>query len=269
MDGKRVLITGAAGTFGRAITAALQERGAVVVGLDLEASDDPLILACDVTSDESVKEACALAIERLGGLDLLINNAGIGGPAAAAAAPDEIVRQQMEVNLFGAWRVSAACADALSASRGRIVMVASRMVVIPLPLAAAYGVSKRALVAYADALRLELAPLVGVACVYPSMARSPIHDSTAQAGLSLEGVSRFEPLEGIVDVVLRAATGHHRDLPTSRRGRVEFFLGRHFPRLSDRMVTKTVNRQIAKGAFDRAPLASDMIKRSRSGHPTP
>ncbi len=246
---------------------ALQERGAVVVGLDLEASDDPLILACDVTNDESVKEACAHAIERLGGLDLLINNAGIGGPAAAAAPPDEIVRQQIEVNLFGAWRVSAACAQALSASRGQVVMIASRMVVVPLPLAAAYGVSKRALVAYADALRLELAPLVGVACVYPSMARSPIHDSTASAGLSLEGVSRFEPLEGIVEAVLRAASGRYRDVPTSRRGRVEFFLGRHLPRLSDRMVTKTVAKRIASGAFDRAPLARAMIERHRLDDP--
>jgi len=263
-----VIITGASGTFGRAITVALQERGAVVVGLDLVPTEDPLVLACDVTDDDSVAKACASAIERLGGLDLLINNAGIGGPAAATAPPGEVVRQQMEVNLFGPWRVSAACADALSTSRGRVVMVASRMVVIPLPLAAAYGVSKRALVAYADALRLELAPLVDVTCVYPSMVRSPIHDSTADAGLSLEGVSRFEALEGIVDTVLRAATGRHRDLPTSSRGRVEFFLGRHFPRLSDRMVNKTVAQQIANGAFDHAELARGMVERFGAEHPT-
>jgi len=269
VEGTRVVITGASGTFGRAITAALRERGAVVVGLDLVPSEEPLVLACDVTNDDSVAEACAHAIEHLGGLDLLINNAGIGGPAAATAPPDEIVRQQMEVNLFGPWRVSAACAEALSASRGHVVMVASRMVVVPLPLAAAYGVSKRALVAYADALRLELAPSVGVTCIYPSMVRSPIHDATADAGLSLEGVSRFEPLEGIVDTVLRAATGRHRDLPTSLRGRVEFFLGRHFPRLSDRMVTKTVTRQIAGGAFDHAELARGMVRRFRIDHPTP
>ncbi len=269
MEGTRVIITGASGTFGRAITAALEARGAIVIGLDLVASEEPLVLACDVTNNDSVAEACARAIERLGGLDLLINNAGIGGPAAAAAAPDEIVRQQVEVNLFGAWRVSAACADALSASRGQVVMLASRMVVVPLPLAAAYGVSKRALVAYADALRLELAPLVGVTCVYPSMVRSPIHDSTADAGLSLEGVSRFEPLEGIIDAVLRAATGRYRDVATSRRGRVEFFLGRHLPRLSDRIVSKTVAKRIASGAFDHAPLAKSMVERFRLGHPSP
>ena len=264
-----MIITGASGTFGRAITAALVARGARVVGLDLVASDDPLVLACDVTDDESVRTACAAAIERLGGVDLLINNAGVGGPAAAAAPPDEVVRRQMEVNLFGAWRVSAACANGLVSSHGHVVMVASRMVVMPLPLAAAYGVSKRSLVAYADALRLELAPLVSVTCVYPSMVRSPIHDSTADAGLSLEGVSQFESLEGIVSAVLRAATGRDRDLATTRRGRVEFFLGRHFPRLSDRVVSRTVARRIEIGAFERAPIARDMVERHRLGRPSP
>lgn len=264
----RAIVTGASGTFGRAITAALQARGATVVGLDLVPSDEPPVLACDVTDDASVVVACAAALERLGGLDLLVNNAGIGGPAPAAAPPGDVVREQLEINLLGTWRVSAACADALVASRGHVVMVASRMAVFPLPLAAAYGVSKRAVVAYADALRLELAPAVTVTCVYPSMVRSPIHDSTAAAGLSLDGVSRFEPLEGVVDTVLRAATGHHRDLPTSPRGRLDFFLGRHLPRLTDRLVSRTVAQRIASGAFDQAELARAMVTRFRASHPT-
>src|SRR5665647_3465103 len=134
VEGTRVIITGASGTFGRAITVALQERGAVVVGLDLVPADNPVVLSCDVTDDDSVTSACARAIERLGGLDLLINNAGIGGPASATAPPGEVVRQQLEVNLLGTWRVSAACAESLLVSRGQVVMVASRMVVIPLPV---------------------------------------------------------------------------------------------------------------------------------------
>src|SRR5512135_3392064 len=131
LAGARAIVTGASGTFGRAITAALQARGVTVVGLDLVPSEDPAVLACDVTDDESVVAACAAAIERLGGLDLLVNNAGVGGPAPAAAPPGEAVRQQLEVNLLGTWRVSAACADALVAGRGHVVMVASRMAVFP------------------------------------------------------------------------------------------------------------------------------------------
>lgn len=268
LRGTRAVVTGARGTFGAAITRALQDRGARVVGLDLQPSDDPTspVIACDVTDQVSVDRAVAAAIEQLGGMDLLINNAGIGGPAPAALPPDDVVQRQLEVNLLGTWWVSAAAVPALVASRGRIVMVASRMAVMPLPLAAAYGVSKRAMVAYADALRLELAPLVSVTTVYPSMVRSPIHDSTAAAGLSLEGVSRYEALEGVVATVVRACAADRprRDLPTSRRGRVEFFLGRHLPALTDRIVMRTVAGRVASGAFDHAPLAAGLVERLRT-----
>ncbi|KPC92389.1 hypothetical protein ADL27_25315, partial [Streptomyces sp. NRRL F-6602] len=58
----------------------------------------------------------------------------------------------------------------------------------------------------ADALRLEVGTHVGVTTVYPSMVASPIHDTTRAAGLSLDGVSRPEPVEGVVDAVVAAAT---------------------------------------------------------------
>ncbi|GIJ22853.1 SDR family NAD(P)-dependent oxidoreductase [Micromonospora lutea] len=143
--GLRVLVTGASGTFGRAICARLDELGAQVVGLDLAPrADDPVrLLACDITDDDAVPAVVREAIDQLGGLDLLINNAGIGGPAPAELAPGAEVRRQLDINLLGTWRVTAACVDALVASGGRIVMLSSRMAVMQLPLAAAYGASKR------------------------------------------------------------------------------------------------------------------------------
>ncbi|MDR3036368.1 MAG: SDR family NAD(P)-dependent oxidoreductase, partial [Kitasatospora sp.] len=225
-QGMRVIVTGASGTFGRALCAELTGLGARVVGLDLAPRpDDPVeVLACDITDDADVPTSVAAAIDKLGGLDLLVNNAGVGGPAPAELPPGAEVRRQLDINLLGTWRVTAACVDELVKSRGRVVMVSSRMAAMQLPLAAAYGASKRALVAYADALRMEIGTHVTVTCVYPSAVRSPIHDSTAAAGLSLEGMSSYEPLEGVVDTVLRAALGRRvrRDLPTTRRGAVEF-----------------------------------------------
>lgn len=263
--GLRVIVTGASGTFGRALCQRLDELGAEVIGLDLAPREgDPVpVLPCDVTDDESVRFSVSAAVARLGGLDLLVNNAGIGGPAPAELAPGAEVRRQLDINLLGTWRVTAAATEALVASRGRVVMVASRMAVMQLPLAAAYGASKRAMVAYADALRLELGGLVGVSCVYPSSVRSPIHDSTAAAGLSLEGMSSYEPLEGVVETVLTAALGRRqrRDLPTSRRGAVEFFLARHLPGLTDRIVARTFAQRLASGAFDDAELARGAVRR--------
>ncbi len=273
-SGQRVLVTGASGTFGRAIAAALTQRGSRVVGLDLSPRDDDVIevLACDITDDASTAEGVARAIHRLGGLDILVNNAGIGGPAPAELPPGAEVRRQLEINLLGTWRVTAAARDALVESRGRVVMVASRASVFQLPIAAAYGVSKRAVVAYADALRLELAPHVTVSTVYPSMVRSPIHDSTKQAGLSLEGVSHFEPLEGVVGAVVTAALARTapRDVATSRRGTVEFLLARHVPALVDVLVLRTVAARLDSGAFDAAPIAAGMVRRrGRSPIPAP
>lgn len=266
--GKRVLITGASGTIGRALGARLVTTGAQVVGLDLRPSGGDLfpIIECDVTDDASVTAAVADAVTRLGGgIDILVNNAGIGGPAPAELAPSEEVRRQLDINLLGTWRVTSACVEALVANHGRVVMVASRMAVLQLPLAAAYGASKRAMVAYADALRHELGTHVGVTCVYPSAVRSPIHDSTAAAGLSLEGMSTYEPLEGVVDAIVRAAlsTRPLRDVTTTRKGAIEFFIARHLPALSDRIVQRTMAARARAGAFDAADLAAGVVRRHR------
>lgn len=264
-SGRRVLVTGASGTFGTAISTELSRLGASVIGLDLvPRNDDALpVIACDLTDDQAVPVAVSDAIARLGGLDVLINNAGIGGPAPAELPPGEEVRRQLEINLLGTWRVSAACAPELVRTRGRVVMLASRMAVMQLPLAAAYGASKRAMVAYADALRLELGTHVGVTCVYPSAVRSPIHDSTADAGLSLEGMSSFEPLDGVVETVVRAATDARvrRDLATTRRGAAELFLARHLPRVTDAIIARTLAKRVESGAFEGAELAAGVVAR--------
>ncbi|WP_151770038.1 SDR family NAD(P)-dependent oxidoreductase [Streptomyces abyssomicinicus] len=267
--GRRFLITGASGTIGRALGERLARAGAHVVGLDLRPSgDEPFdVVRCDVTDDRSVRSAVADALSRLGGLDVLVNNAGIGGPAPAELPPGTEVLRQLEINLLGTWRVTAACVGALVAGRGRVVMVTSRMAAMQLPLAAAYGASKRAMVAYADALRLELGTHVSVSCVYPSAVRSPIHDSTKEAGLSLEGMSVYEPLEGVVDAIERAALARRprRDVTTTRKGAVEFFLARHLPAVTDRVVARTLTARARAGAFDGAPLAAGVVERHRSG----
>ncbi len=263
--GRRVLLTGASGTFGRAVATELTSRGSVVVGLDVAPRGDEgfPVLACDITDDDSVVAAVAEGIAMLGGLDVVINNAGIGGPAPAEEAPGTPVYRQLEINLLGTWRVTAAAKDALVASRGRVVNVASRASVFQLPIAAAYGVSKRAVVAYGDALRLELAPFVTVSNVYPSMVRSPIHDSTKASGLSLEGVSVFEPLEGVVDAIVSAslAAVAPRDVATSPRGMVEILLARHLPALVDELVKRKVEARLAAGEFAGAAPAAGMVAR--------
>ena len=256
---RRALITGASGAFGTALRAELRGRGWEVAGLDLRADEDAVI-ECDVTDDDAVPRALAAAVERLGGLDVLVNNAGIGGPASAGAPPDEHVRRMIDVNLLGAWRVTAAAIDHLVESRGRVVLLGSRMSFIGLPLGAAYGVSKRALTAYADALRAEYGTHVTVTCIHPAFVRTPIHDRTRAAGLQLEGFSTEEPLERVVAAIARACEDGRsgRDVAVTRGGALQMAVARHMPRVVDRIVARTLAKRIAAGDLDGADVAEGL-----------
>ena len=258
-----MLITGASGAFGRAAATALRERGARVAGLDLEADPDADVFGCDITDAGAAARGVREAVKLLGGLDVLVNNAGIGGPASAGAPPDERARAIVEVNLFGAWNVTAAAIGSVVDSRGRVVFLGSRMAFLGLPLGAAYAVSKRGLTAYADCLRAEYGTHVTVACIHPAMVRTPIHDSTAQAGLSLEGVSSEEPLEGVIERIVSAALDPRprRDASVTRTGRAQLLAARHLPGLVDRVVARQVRKQVNSGAFDEAPIAAGLRER--------
>ena len=261
---KRALVTGASGAFGTAVRAELRGRGWSVLGLDLEADGDEVI-ACDVTDDEAVPRAVATAAQRLGGLDAVVNNAGIGGPASAGDPPSAHVKQMIDVNLLGAWRVTAAAIDHLVESRGRVVLLGSRQSFIGLPFGAAYGMSKRALTAYADALRAEYGTHVSVTCIHPAFVRTPIHDSTRAAGLQLEGFSTEEPIEQVVARIVEACEGPKpgRDVAVTRAGALQMAVARHLPRVVDRVVARRLAKHIAAGGLDEADIATGLRTRHK------
>jgi NAD(P)-dependent dehydrogenase (short-subunit alcohol dehydrogenase family) len=237
----RVLITGAAGGIGSAAAAELRGRGAEVVGLDLEPGDG--ILACDVCDQASVDAAVAEAVRRLGGLDVLINNAGIGTPQSAGAAPDDGALAVIDVNLLGPWRVTAAALPALRAARGRVVNVASGLAHLALPFGTAYCMSKRGLTAYSDALRLEYGDEITVTTVYPGYIRTPIHAASQEAGVALEGHVPVERVQDAALTLARAALGSPaRDLATTRNGAVGYALMRLLPR---RLLDAVVRRRLS------------------------
>jgi NAD(P)-dependent dehydrogenase (short-subunit alcohol dehydrogenase family) len=261
----RVLITGAASGIGAAAAAELRSRGARVVGLDLNAAGDDVI-ACDVRDQAAVDSAVAEAIERLGGLDVLINNAGVGQPQSAGTPPDEAALAVIDVNLVGPWRVTAAALPALRASRGRVVNVASGLAHLAVPFATAYCMSKRGLVAYSDALRLEHGDAITVTTVYPGYIQTAIHDAAQEEGIGLEGVIPPEPIEDAARTLARAALGPPaRDLATTRRAGVQYALARRVPRrLMDRLIRSRVRRLVRDGHFDDSPLAGDLVTRLRA-----
>jgi NAD(P)-dependent dehydrogenase (short-subunit alcohol dehydrogenase family) len=255
---KRVVITGAASGIGAATAAELRSRGAQVIGLDLNASD-PDIVACDVRDQESVDRGVAEAIDRLGGLDVLINNAGIANPQSAGRAPDAAALAVIDVNLLGPWRFTAAALPALREARGRVVNVASGLAHVALPFGTAYCMSKRGLVAYSDALRLEHGDAITVTTVYPAYIRTPIHATSQAAGIDLDGTLPTERLEDAARTLARAALGRPaRDLAVTRRGAFQYALARRTPRrLLDRLTVLQLRRFARNGGLDGSELTRE------------
>jgi NAD(P)-dependent dehydrogenase (short-subunit alcohol dehydrogenase family) len=260
----RVIVTGAAGGIGAATVEKLRSRGARVAGLDLRGDDD--VIACDVRDQGSVDAAVAEATERLGGLDVLINNAGIGTPQSAGKAPDDDALAVLDVNLVGPWRVTAAALDALLESRGRVVNVASGLAHVAAPFGTAYCMSKRGLTAYSDALRLEHGDRLTVTTVYPGYIRTPIHAASEAVGVPLEGTVPVETVDDAACTLVRAALGKPaRDLATTRQGAVGYALIRAVPRkLVDRVTSQRMRRLARKGHFAADGLAGDYVARARS-----
>lgn len=154
-EGKRALVTGAAAGVGRATVELLAAEGASVVGLDLTPSDD--VLACDVSDTASVTEAVAAAAERLGGIDIVVNVAGIDQFRKFEDLDLATWQRHLGVNLTGPMLVSQAALPHLRASTGNIVTISSIAGLRSQPYQAAYCASKAGVIALMKSLALELA----------------------------------------------------------------------------------------------------------------
>jgi NAD(P)-dependent dehydrogenase (short-subunit alcohol dehydrogenase family) len=258
---KRVIITGAASGIGAATAEALRKRGAEVIGLDLQAQDG--VVACDVTDQASIDAAVSYAIDRLGGLDALVNCAGIGIPQSAAQRPDDAALRVIDVNLLGTWRVTAAALPALRSSRGRVVNISSGLAHLAVPFATAYGASKRGVVGYSDQLRAEVGDEVTVTTVYPGYIRTPIHDASREAGVGLDGMVPPEPISEAVGTIVRAIYGKPaRDLATTRRGRISYAVLGFLPKgIVERTMRRQMRAAARKGRFQSTPMTSDLLAR--------
>ena len=191
-DGKSVLITGAAKGIGKATAIRFAGAGARVALLDRDAEtlaetcrqigtrDRVLPVVADVACSDQVSRAVAAAIERFGGLDILVTNAGISFARAIDEYQDAEWDQILRVNLDGAFYAIRAGVAALRQSRGAIVIVSSMTALVGQDRGAAYAASKGALVSMTKALALELAgDGVRVNCVCPAGVDTPLMRSWA------------------------------------------------------------------------------------------
>ena len=226
LKGRKAIVTGAARGIGRAIAERLLRSGAAVAvwdvddgaarqtALDLSRHGETHALALDVTQDDAVRSAVAASEKRMGGIDILINNAGIAGSNATSWDYDPAEwRRVIEVDLIGVYLCARAVLPTMLArSYGRIVNVASIAGKEGNPNASAYSAAKAGVIALTKSLGKELAQRgVLVNCVTPAAVETDIFAQMSKEHigymLSKIPMGRFGTVEEVASLVAWLASG--------------------------------------------------------------
>ncbi len=177
--GWRAIVTGGSSGIGLASAEMLAARGASVVVLDRERPEGEVPgvnwLPVDVRDDDQVRGAVGAAVQGLGGLDVLVNNAGIGAQGTVEDNTDDEWRAVFDVNVFGMARVSRAAMPSLRASEhAAVVNTCSVVADVGLPRRALYSASKGAVLALTRAMAADgIADGTRVNCVSPGTVDTP------------------------------------------------------------------------------------------------
>lgn len=209
---RKVLITGATSGFGKLLAEAFLKNGDLVIAtgrnltgrkdvFNLERQAFPgklLEFSMDVTSVDEIHSVSSQLETQLGGIDILINNAGYGLFGALEDLKDQEIRYQMEVNFFGTVNVTKAFLPLLRKSRGKIFNFSSVFGFMGFPLTSLYCASKYAVEGLTESLRGELAPHgVQVCLIEPGGYRTNFGNNLAWSGASDAYRTQFENYQNL------------------------------------------------------------------------
>jgi len=207
-DGLVAVVTGGGSGIGAATAALLTERGARVAILDRDVPTGGGVVAmavtCDVTFTPGVERSIALVAEKLGGIDVVVNNAGIGATGDVAANPDDEWHRVLDVNVVGIARVSRAALPYLRrSSHAAIVNTCSVVASVGVPQRAVYAASKGAVAALTLAMAADhLKDGIRVNAVTPGTADTPwvgrLLDQAPDAAAAAAALRARQPMGRLV-----------------------------------------------------------------------
>jgi short-subunit dehydrogenase len=265
LAGSRVLITGASQGIGRALALGAARRGARV--LAVARSDDLLqelaaearsaggILEpvhADVTSPDDRQAMVEAALRHFGGIDVLVNNAGIGATGHFAECGPERLRAIMEVNFFALTETTRVFIPLLrQGERPAIVNISSIAGKRAIPARSEYSASKFAVQGFSEALRAEMVRFgIDVLVVCPGLTHTNFSKNMLEqkARLQLDHM-RGMTAEQVAEATLRAIERGRDEVCLTLQGRLIVLVNRFFPQLANRIAAKRV-RELFKEEMD-------------------
>ncbi|WXL25026.1 SDR family oxidoreductase [Ectopseudomonas mendocina] len=255
-DRKVVLITGGCAGIGRALAVRLAQSGARLVIFDLQQAElDSLVqhladhhnaealgLVCDVADADAVAQAMALVIERFGGIDVLVNNAGVTHRSRFADTDLAVFERVMAVNYGGALHCTKAALDSLIIRKGQIIVLSSLSGFAPLLYRSAYNASKHALHGLFETLRYELKGSgVNVMLVCPGFTATDLRKNALVGDGSVAAqpplaMGKVASPKDVAEAIYLGALRRRRLLVLSNVDWRARLLARFFPRLFERVL---------------------------------
>lgn len=261
-QGRRVLITGASSGIGACLARQLAAAGARLVlaarsedRLHLLArslnrpADDVLAVPTDITQEADRQNVLEQAAHHLGGLDVLVNNAGVASWAHFGDSTESILRQVMEVNFFApAELIRQAIPLLVKGVQPAVVNVASMCGRRAMPAWSEYSASKYALCGLTEALRGELARFdIDVLLAVPGLTRSelPQHFLRSEGRAKIAFDSGMDP-EAVAARIINGLKKNRTETVIGRDARWMLLANRFFPRLVDYLLARKVRKLYAQ-----------------------
>lgn len=262
---KIVVVTGAASGIGAAICRRFAREGARIGLLDMDEAGvnaaaetlsatgtDAVAIRCDVVNQDECTAAMKAIIDRFGGIDVLVNNAGITQRSAFVDTQISVYRRVMEVNFFGSLHCTKAAMDSLIERRGIIIVIESLAGLTPLLGRTGYCASKHALHGFFTSLRSELRNSgVHIMLVCPGFVETNLQTRALGGDGQVTAhpqsmVGKPVAAERIADDVHRGALQKKPLLVLTPVGKLTYWLNRFVPTLYERLMARQLREELLR-----------------------